>query len=479
MSKAAKNVTAGCTPLCVDLDGTLIKSDLLIETVFALIKSNPFFLFILPVWLSRGKAYLKHQVARRIKFDPSLLPYHVEFLDFLKKQHANGRRLVLATASNELLAEQVSVHLGIFGDVIASDSQYNVSGSNKRKRLQKKFGDHEFDYAGNDMKDVDVWRYAGKAIVVNADPGVVKAARRANEIVEVFDDRSHGWKPYVQAMRLYQWFKNVLVFIPIVTAQQLSLENFGLASIAFICFGLCASSVYILNDLFDLPADRAHPRKCKRPFAAGTIHPVKGVVFMLVLLLTSFCISLSLPWQFTVSLCLYYLVTNAYSLSLKQKMLVDVVVLAGLYTMRVIAGAAATLIVPSFWLLAFSMFLFFSLAIVKRSAELGQSVDNNRQIAGRAYIKEDLFYLNALGIAAGVVSVLVIALYINSPEVVVLYGKPEALWMICPMLLYWISRMWLKVARNEMHDDPLVFTAKDRVSMMIAALTALVLLIAI
>lgn len=479
MSKAAKNDAANNRPLCVDLDGTLIKSDLLVETVFALIKLNPFTLFLLPVWLLRGKAYLKHQVASRVKFDPSLLPYHVEFLDYLKEQHVQGRRLILATASNELLAEQVSGHLEIFSDVIASDYKYNASGANKRKRLQEKYGDHQFDYAGNDMKDVDVWRYAGRAIVVNANPGVVEAARQVNDDIEVFDDRSHSWKAYVQAMRLYQWFKNILIFIPIVTAQQLTFENLSAGFVAFISFGLCASSVYLLNDLLDLPADRAHSRKRNRPFAAGTIDPVRGVVFMLLLLLTSFSISLFLPWQFSVSLCLYYLVTNAYSLSLKQKMLVDVVVLAGLYTMRVIAGAAATLIVPSFWLLAFSMFLFFSLAIVKRSAELIQAADNNRQIAGRGYIKSDLSYLNAMGIASGYVSVLVIALYINSPEVIVLYSNPEALWMICPMLLYWISRMWLKVARDEMHDDPIVFTAKDRISMMIAGLTALVLMIAI
>ena len=473
MNSLTDNLTPIDIPLCVDLDGTLIKSDLLIESIFALIKVSPLSLF-------RGKAFFKYQIASRVEMNPSLLPYQTEFLDFLKEEHANGRQLILATASNELLAEQVSRHLNIFSEVIASNSKYNVSGTNKRKLLQKKFGDHGFDYAGNDKVDIDVWRYARKGIAVNAESKVVKAARKVCELKEIFDDRSHGLKSYIQAMRLYQWSKNVLIFIPIIIAQQLSLENFYSALVAFLSFSLCASSVYLLNDLIDLPLDRAHPRKCNRPFAAGTIHPMKGVIFMLLLLSASFGLSLLLSWQFSISLILYYLITNFYSLILKQKMLVDVVVLAGLYTMRVIAGAAATLIVPSFWLLAFSMFLFLSLAIVKRSAELIQSEqDNDHQIAGRSYNKNDLPNLNAMGIAAGYLSVLVIALYINSPEVVVLYSYPKALWMICPMLLYWISRMWLKVARDEMHDDPIVFTAKDRVSQIIGALTALILVIAI
>jgi 4-hydroxybenzoate polyprenyltransferase/phosphoserine phosphatase len=464
-------------PLCVDLDGTLIQSDILIEAVFALLKQNALTIFWLPLWLLKGKAYFKQQIADRVDLDVTLLPYNEPFLAYLREQKSQGRLLTLATAANIKYAERVMAYLGIFEHVLASDAETNVSGRIKREMLIDMYGEHGFDYAGNAMVDLAIWSHSRSAILVKPEAGVRRRAEKLFTVTKLFDDNGSRYRPFVKAIRLHQWMKNLLVFVPLVMSHQaLNLQLVAQASIAFLAFGLCASSVYLLNDLLDLPADRRHPRKRKRPLASGSLPIKQGVVMIPLLLFAAFAISLLLPVLYSGVLLLYYIVTLAYSLLLKQLALVDVLVLAGLYTIRIIAGAAATSITPSFWLLAFSMFLFYSLALVKRYSELlpMQSATDSK-IAGRGYRPVDLEGLAQAGAASGFLSVLVLALYINSTQIIGLYSHPEGIWLLCPVLLYWINRVWLLTRRGEMHDDPVVFAIRDRRSHWLA-LTCIIIL---
>ncbi len=466
-------------PLCVDLDGTLVRTDLLVESWFALLKRNPLAALQAPLWLLRGKASLKHEIARRADLDVRNLPYDNRLLEYLRAQHRNGRSLVLATASNEKYANQVARHLGIFERVIASDGQTNVSADHKRSLLTANFGPRGYDYAGNARCDLAVCGAARQAILVNAARSVERAANRVAFVAHAFSAR-RTLKPYLSAMRPHQWLKNLLLFVPAVAAHRIA-EPALLARVAFafIAFSLCASSVYLLNDLLDLPADRAHPRKRERPFASGAASAKVGVLVIPALLVASFGIAMLLSGRLAAVMVVYLASTLAYSLWLKGKVMIDVLVLAALYTLRILAGAAAVAIEPSFWLLAFAMFIFLSLAMVKRYAELLDLKRSGTALAqGRGYIVMDLGTIQTQGAASGYCAVLVLALYVNSGEVHANYTHPQAIWLLCPLLLYWVSRMWQKAGLGAMHDDPLIFALKDEVSRWLAAMGAIVLMAA-
>ena len=468
-------------PLCVDLDGTLVRTDILVESIFALLKQNILYLFLFPSWLYKGKAYFKQRIADRVDLDVSLLPYNQEFLTYLKEEKAQGRSIILATASNVKYAENIALFLGVFDEVLGSDIETNLSGHRKRKRLIDTYGDQGFDYAGNARIDIEIWAHAREAILVNPEAGVQRQAEQIAEVHKTFKDPEAGLRPYIKALRLLQWTKNLLIFIPLIMSHQLGdLELLWQAVRAFLAFGLCASSVYLLNDLFDLEADRQHPTKRNRPLAAGTVPIKRGTILIPALLFAAFAIALSLPTAFIGVLTLYYAFTLMYSLRLKRVLLVDVLLLAGLYTVRIIAGAAAVAIMPSFWLLAFSMFLFLSLALVKRYSELLVLHGlEKRKAKGRRYHVIDLETLAQSGITSGFMAVLVLALYIDSEQVKTLYAHPEAIWMLCPLLLYWISRIWLLARRGEMHEDPLVFAIEDQRSRWLGLIGALIFLAAV
>jgi len=453
-------------PLCVDLDGTLVRTDLLVESWFAHLKHSALLTLLTPFWLIIGKARLKHEIAHRADLDVHSLPYHSAFLEYLRDQYRQGRALVLTTASHEKYAKQVAAYLGIFNDVMASNKQTNFSGAVKRRLLVKRFGEGGFDYAGNSRADIEIFPHARRAILVDPESGVEQTARRFGSVERVFRHEVSGFAAYVRAMRPHQWIKNLLVFVPLAAAHELgNLVLLGQAILAFVAFGLCASSVYLLNDLLDLPADRSHTRKRSRPFASGTASVKVGAVLVPCLLAAAAGLATILPTAFLAALALYYVTTLAYSFSLKGKVMVDVLVLAGLYTLRILAGAAAVAIAPSFWLLAFSMFLFLSLAMVKRYSELLELMGAGKKSAkGRGYEVTDLVTVQSLGAAGGYCAVLVLALYINSENVHIGYVRPEMIWLLCPLLLYWISRMWQKAGRGEMHDDPIIFAFKDRIS---------------
>ena len=470
-------------PLCVDLDGTLIKTDLLVESFFLLLGQKPLHIFSVLFWLFHGKARLKQELASRVELDVTTLPYHQPFLAWLREQHGKGRTLILATAAADRFAQKIADHLGIFAEVFATTDNLNLSGQVKAKQLSQRFGEGGFDYAGNAKTDLSVWAYARQAILVNPARELLAQATPIATIAKVFDDRQgSSLGLWLRALRLHQWLKNILIFIPLLAAHQLQTPPLLLqATLAYLAFGLCASSVYLLNDLVDLAADRCHPRKRLRPFAAGTLPIVIGALAIPMLLSLAFVLAgLVLPLGFTAVLFSYYVLTLAYSLHVKKIVMLDVVALATLYTLRIIAGAAATLIIPSFWLLAFSMFIFLSLALVKRYSELVAMQElRQRSAQGRDYRIEDLPLLQTLGGASGYLSVLVLALYINSTTSQVLYRHPQLIWLLCPLLLYWISRIWLKTHRGEMHDDPVVFAVQDRTSQILLAMGVIIFWLAL
>ena len=467
--------------LCVDLDGTLIHSDLLLESFLLLIKENPLYLLLVPFWLLGGKARLKREIASRVTLDGSALPYTKPLVAWLREQKAAGRQLWLCTASDESLARAVADHLGFFDGVLASNGQTNLSGSNKAAALVAKFGEKGFDYCGNEKVDMKVWPHARGAIVVNASESLAADAARVTQVLGQYPFKPAGLKVVLKALRVHQWAKNALIFVPVAAAHQLGdVAVIGQALMAFVAFSLCASSVYLLNDMLDLAADRQHHSKCHRPFAAGTLSLLFGLLAAPLLLVAAVLISLCLPTKFLLVLTAYYVVTLAYSFALKRMVMIDVLTLAGLYTVRIVAGAAATAIPLSFWLLMFAIFIFLSLAIVKRYAELHQmKVQGKLKAQGRGYQVEDLSLLQSLGGASGYLSILVLALYLNTPDIARMYHQPKLVWLLVPIMLYWISRIWMQTHRGNMHDDPLVYALKDRVSLVTGAMAAVVLALAV
>ena len=455
-------------PLCVDLDGTLIKTDMLHESALALFKANPISILAFPfILIFKGKAALKQWVANRFVFEPSVLPFNEDLVRFLYAQHATGRQLVLCTASDYIIAKAIAKNLGIFAEVIASDGSVNLEGKRKAEALVSRFGEKGFDYAGNSRPDLEVWRCARNAVIVCASAGLHRDARAICFIEKIFEPSRSRITVWGKALRFHQWLKNALLFVPLLAGHQL-VDRAAWVSLfcAFVAFSLCASAVYILNDLFDLESDRQHPRKCKRPFASGALPVYKGVLVAPLLFLLSCVVGGYVGTAFFQCLLIYFLLTCVYSVRLKQLVLVDCMTLAILYTLRIVAGAAAIGNPLSFWLLAFSVFLFLSLAFIKRFAELkAQLLQDKHKAHGRGYFTDDAPMIQMLGIVSGFMSVLVLALYLNSPEVQLLYAQPEWVWGNVPVMVFWISWMWLRAHRGEMHYDPLIFAVKDKVSL--------------
>jgi len=460
--------------LVVDLDGTLIQTDLLFEAANLFVTRRPLEAPRLAGWLAQGKQHLKSKLAAAITVDAASLPYKEHVIAWLREQRASGRRLVLATASHRSLAESVAAHLGLFDEVLATDGEFNLRGRHKRDLLVRRFGEKQFDYVGDHAIDLEVWRSSRHAYVVTRSSSLVSRVREVADVRAVFPD---GGTPFaravVRALRPHQWVKNLLILVPLLAAHRYwDFESVVAVFMGLVVFGLTASSVYVLNDLVDVMDDRQHVRKRTRPFAAGDLGLHVGWMLWPALLVAAFAVAvLTLPTKFVGVLSAYFVLTFAYSLRLKRVPIIDVLTLASLYTIRIIAGAAAIGVPLSFWLLSFSMFFFLSLAFVKRFSELYdmRASGKSGRIRGRGYVKEDLEVVSAQGTASGYISVLVLALYIQDSHTAELYSRPQLIWLACPILLYWISRAWLIAHRGDMHDDPVVFALRDRISWAIGA----------
>ena len=451
--------------LVVDLDGTLIRSDLLFETFLAALKKS----WIIPILclfhLLRGKAAMKEYLSAASNIDIAALPFNQKVLDRIKLHKESGGKVVLATASNEALASKVAEYLNLFDEVHGSTASQNLIGKNKAAFLEERYKDTEYYYIGDSSADVHVWKQSHSAIMVNCSKRTQRAVQKLSKPYEVLSDNLPRKRDYLKALRPHQWLKNILIFLPMLAAHRFDFATAWSSLLAFLAFSPIASSVYVLNDLLDLEADRSHPRKRLRPFASGAVPIVHGIYLALASLVLGCLIAGFLGWSFFLTVGAYYILTTAYSFRFKREVILDVCFLAGLYTVRIVAGGVATGIELSVWLFAFSIFFFFSLAAVKRQAELVDMAERGTLTAkGRGYHVEDLPIISMVGLAAGYISVLVMALYVNSPAVMELYVIPETLWGICCVLLYWLTRMVLVTHRGAMHDDPVVFAAKDRVS---------------
>jgi 4-hydroxybenzoate polyprenyltransferase len=484
------------TPLCVDLDGTLVKSDTLVDSTLALARQKPAALLNLPGWLVQGKAALKKHITSAVTLDVAHLPYNRELMQFLEQEHATGRPIYLATAADKVLAERVAEHLDIFTGVLASDGDLNLAGKNKLAAFQARFGDN-FCYIGNASPDVPLLTHCLAPMVANPTSGLKTGLRRAKITpVRTFTDKASTLKAWLKAIRLHQWAKNILIFLPLLLAHRWNLGLIGGTLVAFLSFGLCASATYIVNDLLDIEADRKHIKKRRRPFASGDLSAIKGVVVVGLFLALSFTLAyllpqiitlidpsqtLSSPLRFLIWLAIYGVTTSAYSFSLKRMVLVDVIVLSGLYTIRIIAGAAATGIPISPWLAAFSIFFFLSLAFVKRFAELESlRLRGAAPANGRGYLITDIEQLRSFGSASGYVSVFVLTQYISTLSTdQALYHHTTRLWLLLPVLLLWISRLWLLASRGELDEDPVVYAITDKRSLFLGVLVVVIVLSAL
>lgn len=462
-------------PLFVDLDGSLLRSDLLVESALKLVKADVTNVARLARWWLEGKASLKTRIAAQVDLDVGTLPYDPEVVALARNAREQGRRVVLATASHRKYAEAVAAHLGLFDAVLATDESVNLNGERKLAAIRADAGG-PFHYVGNGAVDMAIWKDAAGAVVVSSARSLAERAAAVTRVIAHVRPPAAGIGTWLRAIRLHQWAKNVLIFLPALPiAAALSASAWWALVLALVVFGFCASSVYLLNDVLDLEADRAHPRKRERPIPAGRISLVASALGGLLLWTVAFAVAwLWLPLPFVGVLGAYWLCTLTYSLGLKRRVLVDVMMLAWLYTLRIVAGAAVIGVMPSFWILAFSVFLFLSLAAAKRYVEMGEMQRQNRdRVAGRGYMLSDIHFVLSLGVSSGMVSILVFSLYVNDPTSKANLAHPHALWLVCPLLLYWITRIWLKATRGELHYDPLVFAFVDRISRAIGLLCAL------
>ncbi|AMA61575.1 hypothetical protein BCCGELA001_29840 [Bradyrhizobium sp. CCGE-LA001] len=430
--------------------------------------------------LGNGKAAIKHYLAQSSDLNYTTLPYNACVLDLIRAAKAGGRKVYLATAANAKHANAIADHLGIFDGWFASDAITNLSGSLKAEILTAAFGKYGFDYIGNGSADLAVWKAADKAYGVGLSNAVSNKLIALKGDYVAIDCGNPDMRVWLKALRVHQYVKNLLVFVPALTAHQLTLPNIFTGAIAFVAFCACASAVYFLNDLLDLKSDRAHPSKCARPFASGLLQIRTGLLMIPALLLISLVLATIISLEFVGVLVSYFLLTIAYSVYFKRRMLVDVIVLAMLYTMRIVAGGVAVEIPISQWLFIFSIFIFTSLALIKRYVELAARVDRNiRECSDRDYRIGDLNVIAALTAAAGLNAVTIVALYVTSPDVQTLYRHPKTLWLICPILLYWTARNLMMAQRRLMDDDPIVFALRDRISAFAIASIVAVVFIAI
>jgi len=468
-------------PLCVDLDGTLVKSDTLVDSLLVLVRTRPALLFALPGALLRGKAAFKAYITSHVSLDVTHLPYNRKLLQFLHDERARGRSIYLITGADERLAQRVGAHLGFFSGVLGSDGAVNLTGNKKLTRLHAEFGNGAFDYIGNDVPDLPLLALATENMVANPSLRLrVKLRSRGIHPTRAFVERARPLWSVFRAMRLHQWSKNLLLFLPLLLAHVFATGRLLAALIAFFCFSLTASSAYIVNDMLDIEADRRHPQKRLRPFAAGDLSPFAGISVVVLFLLLAFLGARFLPVAFSGWLLAYLATTMTYTWYLKRIALVDVLVLSGLYTLRLLAGSAATQSHISHWLAGFSVFLFFSLAIVKRFAEL----ENLRATGlpprnGRGYLVADIDQLRSFGTASAFAAVMIFAIYISGSDVVMLYRHEQLLWLIMPLMILWLCRVWLLASRGELNEDPLVFALTDRMSLLIGVAVAAIALLAI
>jgi 4-hydroxybenzoate polyprenyltransferase len=477
---AARDAATTTEFLCTDLDGSILLVDSFWESLLALVGKHFWYVFLIPFWSLRGKAALKHEIARRSALNAAHLPFRTELIEFLRHEKSGGRKIILATGADAVIAKAVADHLGLFDHVLASDGTVNLTGEKKKEAIRQYVGGEQFDYVGDSWKDVPVWKAANRAILVEPSESLSQTVKKIDPHCVVLERRGEGRARLWKSLRPHHWVKNLLMFVPIVMAHDINqLPKLWHVLAAVASFSLCASGVYILNDLFDLEADRLHPEKKSRPFASGDVPVLAGLSLLPLLFLAGFAIAAIYgSIRFLEIILIYAVATTYYSVYGKRVPVVDVLLLTALYLLRILAGGVAAEVPVSPWLLAFSMFFLLSLAFTKRHAELtNQEMSGSGQlfISKRDYQVGDRGLVQQFGVTSGYLSVLVLALYINGREVTALYRHPQWIWLACPMLLFWISRVWFIANRGKLREDPVVFAAMDPVSYALGGLLLLIL----
>lgn len=466
-------------PLVVDLDGTFINTDLLAEGIVLLLKKNFFCIFLCFSWIFKGKAFLKQKVFEKVQINYKNLPVNKELNDFLVSESQKGRKIVLATASPKSAATEIGKVFPVFDEIYGTEKDLNLKGSNKLELLADMYGKGGFDYIGNSRTDLILFASSRFSYLVNAGRFLERKTREVSTLKKSWKTKTSRFIAYLKLLRVYQWVKNLLIFLPLITSHSFqSVNTLTQVTLAFFAFCFVASAGYIVNDIMDLEADRTHASKHSRGLASGNIGILPGFLCAILLFAAGLIIGLNLKLSFFLILIVYFVLSIAYSVYLKKLVLYDVFILASFYTIRVVAGGAVGNIVLSFWLIAFSIFLFLSLSFIKRYSEFILTSVNQKH-SRRDYSLADITLLQIMGIGTGLLSVIVFSLYINSPEVTLLYSNPRALWVICLLLLFWISRIWLVATRGKMTVDPIVFLLKDLTSYILIILTAVTLLISI
>ncbi len=472
-------------PLCVDLDGTLIHTDTLVELFFRALKKNVLYIFLAPIWLLKGKANLKFMLSSRFSWNLNNVPFNEPLIEYLREQKNSGRALYLVTACEESLAKKLVSSLDLFTEVFGSSQTHNLVSSAKAKFLTDKFGEEGFDYIGNDWPDLKVWKHSKNILVANASKSLKSSVKKnfADKQITYFDKKNGGLKVILRAIRLHQWAKNLLIFVPIFLAHKYYNPTNILESIcAFVCFGFCASSTYLINDLLDLETDRKHHHKKLRPLASGELSITSGALISASLMLVAFALCLFLPLEFFYVMLVYLVLTLLYSFKLKKMLLLDVLALACLYTIRIRAGGDAIESEISFWLLTFSVTIFLSLAFLKRFVDINSmdtsgKVSSAELIAGRAYQMCDKNLVAMLGVASGFTSLLLYIMFVNN-EAMQRYEKPQVLIFGGMPLIYFISRMWILAGRGQVHSDPIIAAVKDKQSYILAIIMLVIFVLA-
>ena len=474
-----ENAFGKATPLCVDLDGTLLRGNSLYEYAWEFLRKAPWLFWKLPVWVLQGQAVLWRELIEHVEFSAANHAFEPAVLRFLE-QEREQRPLILVTGAHQRVADLVAGHIGLFDAAYGTQSAGHLTGKNKADFLRQQYGNHGFDYLGDSTADIPVWQACRQVYMARPDRALTSVLSSSGITPTIVGQPMTGkLRAAIRLLRPQQWSKNILIFVPLVLGHVFrEFAPWWNALLAFFSFCAASSAMYILNDLLDIHADRQHYRKQKRPIASGAISIPLALGIFGGCLAVAMVLSLAVGWPFAAITAAYVALVCLYSVQLKTRLTIDIVLLAAFYTLRIFAGSAATGIPISFWTMLSSLFFFYSLASLKRCSELSNLAHSGKQKAERrAYRVEDLPQLLAIGIACGLLTVVVIGLYINSPEVRLSYRKPDVLWLICPLLLAWISRIWTISGRGHLHEDPLSFAIKDKWSL-VAGVAGLGILLA-
>lgn len=467
--------------LVVDLDHTLIKTDLLHEQFLIALKKNLFYSFSILMTLFKGKIALKHFLSTVAPIDPAVLPYNEDVLALIQTFQAAGKKVILVSASLDSEVQKIAAHLGCFAEAYGSKSE-NLKGVTKLKFIQEHLGLSEWSYVGDSGSDLPLWQNSHTAYLVETPDSLVNLVKKQNpnQKLVLIRKNANFFKTFLKGIRAHQWVKNTLVFTPLFLSHQFN-DSILLAQslLSFVLFSFNASSIYILNDLFDLSADRLHPKKKYRPWASGDLGIPLGIICFIFFAFTSLFTTFRCDIHSGFLLLSYFILNLLYTFKLKSLLLIDVILLALMYNLRIIFGGLMTEIPISPWLLTFSVFFFLGLAFIKRFAELKKHTGPTNRSKARAYEPEDQAMIAIIGVASSLLSVLVFALYLNSPIVQDLYQNNNYLWLITPALLYWVARTWILVYRGILDDDPIAFAIKDKPTYMVGAFIFFILLLSI